>query len=86
MFVVTSTSCGEHAFLKIFERGRHGVKYGLVRDPAEATTFTNKLSAAISAGRAGSIIMRLFEAVELKPDTARRNGSASVLAKDAQPC
>ena len=72
MFVVASTSFGEHTFLKIFDRGRYGKKYGLVRDSTQATTFANKLSAAISAGRAGSIIMRAFEAVELEPKTARR--------------
>ena len=86
MFVVASTSFGEHTFLKIFDRGRYGKKYGLVRRFTEATTFANKLSAAISAGRAGSIIMRAFEAVELEPKTARRNGSTLALAKNAQPC
>jgi len=41
------------------------VKYGLVRDPAAATPFPDKIKAGMYAARAGTIIMRLFEAVEL---------------------
>jgi len=37
----------------------------LVRDPAAATPFPDKIKAGMYAARAGTIIMRLFEAVEL---------------------
>ena len=51
--------------LKIFDHRRRGSKFGLVRDPAQATTFANKISATMSAGRAEAIIMRSFHVVEL---------------------
>jgi hypothetical protein len=49
----------------MFGRGRYGSKFGLVRSPAEATAFSSRLEAGSKAGRAGNVIMRAFNAVEL---------------------
>jgi hypothetical protein len=64
-FVVKSDSYGECAYLRMFGRGRYGPKFGLVRNPAEATTFSSRLEAGTKAGQAGNVIMREFKAVEL---------------------
>jgi hypothetical protein len=63
-FVVRSNSYGECVYLRIFGRGR-GSKFGLVRSPAEATAFSSRFEAGTKAGRAGNVIMRAFNAVEL---------------------
>src|ERR1700728_5396806 len=64
-FVVKSDSYGERVYLRMFGRGRYGSKIGLVRSPAEATAFSSRLEAGSKAGRAGNVIMRAFNAVEL---------------------
>jgi hypothetical protein len=64
-FVVRSDSYGECVYLRMFGRGRYGSKFGLVRSPAEATAFSSRLEAGSKAGRAGNVIMRAFNAVEL---------------------
>jgi hypothetical protein len=64
-FVVKSDSYGECVYLRMFGRGRHGSKFGLVRSPAEATAFSSRFEAGTTAGRAGNVIMRAFNAVEL---------------------
>jgi hypothetical protein len=64
-FVVRSDSYGECVYLRMFCRGRYGSKFGLVRSPAEATRFSSRLEAGSKAGRAGNVIMREFNAVEL---------------------
>jgi hypothetical protein len=64
-FVVRSNSYGECVYLRMFGRGRYGSKFGLVRSPAEATAFSSRLEAGTKAGRAGYVIMRAFNAVEL---------------------
>ena len=64
-FVVRSDSYGECVYLRMFGRGRYGSKFGLVRSPAEATTFSSRFEAGTKAGRAGNVIMREFNAVEL---------------------
>jgi hypothetical protein len=64
-FVVGSDSYGECVYLRMFGRGRYGSKFGLVRSPAEATAFSSRFEAGTKAGRAGNVIMREFNAVEL---------------------
>jgi hypothetical protein len=64
-FVVKSDSYGERVYLRMFGRGRYGSKFGLVRSPAEATAFSSRFEAGAKAGRAGNVIMRAFNAVEL---------------------
>jgi hypothetical protein len=64
-FVVRSDSYGECVYLRMFGRGRYGSSFGLVRSPAEATAFSSRLEAGTKAGRAGNVIMRAFNAVEL---------------------
>ena len=64
-FVVKSDSYGECVYLRLFGRGRYGPKFGLVRSPAEATTFSSRFEAGTKAGRAGNVIMRLFDVGEL---------------------
>jgi hypothetical protein len=64
-FVVKSDSYGECVYLRMFGRGRYGSKFGLVRSPAEATAFSSRFEASMKAGRAGNVIMRAFDAVEL---------------------
>lgn len=64
-FVVRSDSYGECVYLRMFGRGRYGSKFGLVRSPAEATAFSSRREAGTKAGRAGNVIMRAFNAVEL---------------------
>jgi hypothetical protein len=59
-FVVRSDSCGECVYLRMFDS-----KFGLVRSPAEATAFSSRREAGTKAGRAGYVIMREFNAVEL---------------------
>jgi hypothetical protein len=49
----------------MFGRGRYGSKFGLVRSPAEATAFSSRVEAGTKAGRAGNVIMREFNTVEL---------------------
>jgi hypothetical protein len=68
--VVTSRSYGEQVFLRIVGGGRGGVRYGLVRDAATATTFPHKVAAGMAARRAGSFIMRAFEAIEFETRAA----------------
>jgi hypothetical protein len=70
-FVVLSRSHGQTAFLRIVDHGRAGVRYGLTPNASDATTFRDKIAASLKAGRAGTIIMRLFEVVEVEP-TAQR--------------
>jgi hypothetical protein len=60
-FVVRSASYGECVYLRIFR----GSKFGLVRSPAEATAFSSRFEAGTKAGRAGNVILRAFNAVEL---------------------
>jgi hypothetical protein len=64
-FVVRSDSYGECVYLRIFGRGRYGSKFGLVRSLAEATAFSSRFEASTKAGRAGNVIMRAFNTVEL---------------------
>jgi hypothetical protein len=64
-FVVRSDSYGERVYLRMFGRGRYGSKFGLVRSLAEATTFSSRLEAGTSAGRAGNAIMRMFDVGQL---------------------
>ena len=69
-FVVRSDSYGECVYLRMFGRGRYGSKFGLVRSPAEATAFSSRFEAGTKAGRAGNVIMRAFNAVELDVTSA----------------
>jgi hypothetical protein len=59
-FLVVSTSFGERVFLRV----NHN-RYGLTRDPSDAAVFPNKVAAGMAASRAGIVIMRMFEAIEV---------------------
>jgi hypothetical protein len=43
--LVFSDSCGERVYLRMTRVGRGGVKYGLARDPADATAFSDRTKA-----------------------------------------
>jgi hypothetical protein len=80
-FIVRSDSYGERVYLRIFGRGPHGSKFGLVRSPAEATAFSSRFEAGTKAGRAGNVIMRAFNPVELDATpaaTTRPHGGVSI--------
>jgi hypothetical protein len=84
-FVVRSDSYGECVYLRMFGRGRYGSKFGLVRSPAEATAFSSRVEAGTKAGRAGNVIMREFNTVELDATPAATTqphiGVRSIVAK-----
>jgi hypothetical protein len=69
-FFVISDTFNERVFLKLFHYGRHVTKFGLVCNLNDATPFPDRIKAAIYAGRAGTLIMRQFQAVEIDAQSA----------------
>lgn len=63
--VAVGRSRGEVAFLKLFKHGRAGIRFGLTRDPGDATHFPTAQQAALYGARMCAIIMREFRSEPL---------------------